>query len=150
MTLLASDIARRIQQPDEDPVRVLNRVRNWTKFGLLKPAGEANPGGGRACVYPESALLEAMLLQELINAGMPAVSMRPILDKIQDAVSPAKLAKQDSDQTLLILGKHRSSSNVINVWLRSPEEFAKLVGKHECALFYILNLKPLRDRLIAA
>jgi hypothetical protein len=57
----------------ELPIRVLSRVRNWTKMVLLKPEGDAHPGGGRACVYSEEALLDAALLQMFHAAGINAV-----------------------------------------------------------------------------
>ena len=152
MPLLASDIARRLRQPGEDPVRVLNRIRNWTKFGLLTPAGEAHPGGGRACQYSDATLLDAMIIQELVNAGIPAVSVGSVLEQIKSDAPQlfgASFTKLH-DRTLLILGKAYSGSNAINVWLRSPTGFAKLAEKQSrCSLYYVIDIEKLRDRLNA-
>jgi len=152
--LLASDIARRVRRgKHEDLVRVLNRIRNWTKFGLLKPVGEIHPGGGRACQYSEGALLDAMIIQELVNAGLSAVSeVGQVLELIKSKVPrlfTSSFAKRESDQTLLILGKVYSGSNVTNVWLRSPAGFAELHAKRLCSLYYVIDLEKIRERLNA-
>ena len=150
-TFLASDIAKRVRRGDEDPVRVLNRVRNWTKLGLLEPAGDAHPGGGRPCVYSEGALLDAMLLQELVDAGVDAVRAAPILEQIKrDAPNLfiASLTKL-SNKTLLVIGKEYSNSKVLNISLRSPDSLAKLASMHALSFFYIIDIERLRDRLNA-
>jgi hypothetical protein len=147
--LLATDIARRVRQDKEDLARVLNRIRNWTKFGLLTPIGELHPGGGRACQYDEGALLDAMILQELVNAGIPAVSVGPVLEQIKAELPQlftAAFTKREGER-LLILGKAYSGSNTINVWMRPPAELAKLVARHQCSLYYVIDLEKIRERL---
>ena len=67
-----SDIAQKIKRHDEELVQAITRVRNWTKEGLLKPSGKANPGTGRARGYSKRALINAVLMQALVNTGISA------------------------------------------------------------------------------
>jgi hypothetical protein len=152
-TFVASEIAQRIQGPNESPVRVLNRVRNWTKMGLLPPTGEAHPGGGRACVYYEGALLDAMILQELVvDIGLGAIEAAEILKEIKSkapALFKVPLDKSHRDRTLLALYKHRGSSSVLHVGLLTPDNFKKLFEKHLAGSFRVLDIAVLHDRLEA-
>src|SRR5690242_8780479 len=76
-TLTVRDIAERVQRPGEDLGAVVDRLRNWTKEGLLEPIGERNPGTGRKRLYPEQTIIDAALLTVLTEAvGMPAVRTR--------------------------------------------------------------------------
>ena len=67
-----SDIAEKIKRPDEDLGQATTRVRNWTKEGLLKPSGKANPGSGRARKHSKATLRDAVLMQALVNVGISA------------------------------------------------------------------------------
>jgi hypothetical protein len=63
--LTAGEIAERIQQEGEDVRAISERLRHWTKEGLLKPLGKKNPGTGRRHRYPERALVDAAILSRL-------------------------------------------------------------------------------------
>ena len=63
--LTAGEIAVRIQEPGEDLKVIAERLRTWTKEGLLKPIGKRNPGTGRHHQYPKRALLDAAILSKL-------------------------------------------------------------------------------------
>jgi DNA-binding transcriptional MerR regulator len=72
-----SQIAERIRAPGEALNTVADRLRNWTKEGLLRPIGQKNPGTGRHRRYSESALIDALVLHVLADVvGMPAVKAR--------------------------------------------------------------------------
>jgi hypothetical protein len=72
--ITVSEIAEQIRGRDEDLTVVIDRLRNWTKEGLLRPLGEKNPGTGRKRRYPETAIIDAMLLTVLTDQiGMAAV-----------------------------------------------------------------------------
>lgn len=64
-TFTVGEIAERIREPDEALVTVVDRLRNFTKEGLLKPIGSRNPGTGRKRRYPETALIDAAILSKL-------------------------------------------------------------------------------------
>lgn len=63
--LTAGEIAARIQEPGEDLRAITERLRSWTKEGLLKPVGKRKPGTGRHHQYPESAVVSAAILSKL-------------------------------------------------------------------------------------
>jgi hypothetical protein len=119
-------------------------------MGLLPPTGEAHPGGGRACLYSEDALLEAMLLQGLVDFGLVAVEARKILDQIR-AEEPnlfdVPITKPRRGRTLLVIGKAYSTSNALNVSLRSPDELAKFIEKRLLSDYHVIDIEKLHDRL---
>jgi hypothetical protein len=64
--LTAGEIAERIRESDDEDLRVIGeRLRHWTRSGLLKPIGEQNPGTGHHLRYPERALVDAAILSRL-------------------------------------------------------------------------------------
>jgi hypothetical protein len=71
--LTVRDIAKRIRRDDEDLEVVVARLRNWTKEGLLQFSGDKHPGTGRARLYPEYAVIDALVLGGLTAIGIPAV-----------------------------------------------------------------------------
>jgi hypothetical protein len=79
-TLTVSEIAERIRRPHEDMRAAGDRIRNWTREGLLNPVGEKHPGTGKVRRYPQSALLEAAFLQVITDCtGVAAVAAGELL-----------------------------------------------------------------------
>jgi DNA-binding transcriptional MerR regulator len=70
MALTVADIAELIRRPDADKAAVIERVRSWTKEGLLEPAGDRNPGTGRPRLYDESAAYDAAILNAMADLGL--------------------------------------------------------------------------------
>ena len=64
-SITVGDIARRIREPGEELSAVIDRLRNWTKEGLIKPVGDRSPGTGRKRLYPERAIIDAAILSRL-------------------------------------------------------------------------------------
>jgi hypothetical protein len=71
--LTVRDVAKRIRRDDEDLEVVVNRLRNWTKEGLLQFLGDKHPGTGKTRLYPEYAVIDALVLSALTAIGIPAV-----------------------------------------------------------------------------
>lgn len=100
-TFTVKEIAEKIQRPMESPQAAIDRLRNWTKEGLIKPAGERHPGTGRARRYSEKAFFDAVLLQILTDClGIPAVSAAPILKTAKKHVGV-----QPNRASFLIIGR---------------------------------------------
>ena len=56
-TITAKDIAEKIKKPGEKRQVAVDRLKNWTREGLLKPTGEKHPGKGRfPPIFPERSL----------------------------------------------------------------------------------------------
>ena len=76
--LTVRDIAAFIQRPGESLTTAIDRLRNWTDMGIIKPEGPKRPGTGRKRHYSVYALLDAVLLQALVDAlGDRAASLFP-------------------------------------------------------------------------
>jgi DNA-binding transcriptional MerR regulator len=71
--ITVKEVAERICRPHEDMAAVIDRLRNWTKEGLLQPSGERNPGTGRKRRYSEQTVIDAMILSAFAEWGIPAV-----------------------------------------------------------------------------
>ena len=69
MALTVAELADVIRRPDADRAAVIERLRTWTDAGLLKPAGEQNPGTGRARHYDRATIYDAAILNSLADAG---------------------------------------------------------------------------------
>jgi DNA-binding transcriptional MerR regulator len=100
MTLTVGEVARRIQGPDEDFAVVVDRLRNWTKEGLLKPIGDKNPGTGRARRYSEGSVIDALVLSTLTEAlNIPAVEVAKMRDAEKKTVLQlARMAAERFDE----------------------------------------------------
>jgi hypothetical protein len=105
-TVTVKDIAERIRREDENLTNVIDRLRNWTKEGLLSAAGDKHPGTGRSRHYPSSAILEALLLTVLTDAvGMPATKARAFAAAFDLA---KKWLKSDPGTShLMVIGRSR-------------------------------------------
>jgi hypothetical protein len=81
-TLTVSEIAEKIRRPHEDMRAAGDRIRNWTREGLLDPVGDKHPGTGKVRKYPQSALMEAAFLQVITDCtGVAAVAAGGLLDE---------------------------------------------------------------------
>jgi hypothetical protein len=105
-TVTVSEIAGRIWRPGDNmtEAQLVERIRAWTKEGLLVPVGEKNPGTGRHRRYPYSAVPEAMLLKVLSDAigRMQGIKSRAFGELLQAAKD--ELANNPAGGKLLIVG----------------------------------------------
>jgi DNA-binding transcriptional MerR regulator len=79
VTLTVSDIAQRIVKPGMDKARLVERLRHWTREGLLSPIGERRPGTGRHRRYSESAVFDAAVLSALADRGIQVGVLHTVL-----------------------------------------------------------------------
>src|SRR5215208_1793104 len=111
-----SEVARKIRRPDETVKQAVTRVRNWTKEGLLKPHGKAKPGTGRARKYSNVAMLEAVLMQALVNSGFSATRSSVLIRQMAETS-----ALDDRNESVLLLGRDDAESKV-HMQLCAPHE----------------------------
>jgi hypothetical protein len=147
-TLTVRDLANRIHRRDEDPSAVIERIRHWTREGLLIPRGEKNPGTGRHRKYPETALEFALILNELADLGIHvgaarkfifpnATTMRAGLQKAFDA------ARSGSEIVYLIFPRFEHDRPQPPYTLRGDHELGRLATEATV----VLNLTKLFKRL---
>jgi hypothetical protein len=68
--LSARDIAKAISGSEEGQSLVFERVRHWTREGLLPLTGDKHPGTGRKRLFGNDALAIARVLNELAEHGI--------------------------------------------------------------------------------
>jgi hypothetical protein len=140
-TVSVKEIAQRVRGPNESLQTAIDRVRNWTKEGLIKTAGEAHPGKGRARQYDEWAMIDAALLQVLTECtGMPAVKVEPMLGAARE-----HLMKNwpRTKRTLLVIGQSRDGNFTISGG--SIEKLATYLNASPQDTYTLIDLKRLVD-----
>jgi DNA-binding transcriptional MerR regulator len=70
LTFTVSEIAAMLEDAPERRPTLVERIRHWTREGLLRPIGEKNPGTGRHRAYEADALIDVAVLNLLANLGM--------------------------------------------------------------------------------
>jgi hypothetical protein len=138
-----SEIAQRIKRPDEEIGQTITRVRNWTKEGLLKPVGDANPGTGKAREYSKESLVDALLLDTFIQCfGSSAVSVPFRLPFIRYA-----FLKPDHRDHFLIIGRFIGREDDYKIKAVPPSDVASYIRSSGCDGYMILNIAAAVKRL---
>jgi DNA-binding transcriptional MerR regulator len=88
---------------------MFERVRHWTREGLLSPAGEKNPGTGRARLYDESAFRKARVLNSLTECGLTVRNLHVISNFLDSKADEwmTKPATGSCDLVYLVIQKFR-------------------------------------------
>ena len=129
-TLTAQDIGEHIQQPRESLTAAVDRFRNWTKMGLIKPTGERHPGTGHKKRYAKAVLLEAVLMQSLLNlTERPAVDLAGIVKGILVVLEHGGAFSFDQDSS-----RYTVELKGLSLTIRTSQNPHSWMG---------LNLKPL-------
>jgi DNA-binding transcriptional MerR regulator len=89
-TLTVGQIVEQLSPVAPDAAAMSERIRHWTREGLLLPVNQHHAGTGRHRRYSPHATYEAAILNALATAGLQLVS-RPY---IQPALSHARAALQ--------------------------------------------------------
>jgi hypothetical protein len=95
-TLTVGQIVEQLSAVAPDPVAISERIRHWTREGILVPVDQHHAGTGRHRRYSSDTGYEAAVLNSLANAGLHLVS-RPY---IQDALRHARAALQKWRQAI--------------------------------------------------
>ncbi|MDN5003989.1 MerR family transcriptional regulator [Bradyrhizobium sp. GCM10027634] len=143
-TYSVTEIAEKIGLPGEDLRVVGDRIRNWTREGLLKPVGEKNPGTGRSRQYPETALLDALLLTALTESvGLQVVKVHGFAEIFDHARQYLK--SQSKSSTLLVIARDARSGSYVSV--QRPDTLGKFIANSAVDAHIVINLAQLRERL---
>src|SRR5258705_8737879 len=71
--LTVRKIAELIRRPHEDVGTVVDRIRGWADVGLLKVEGDQFPGTGKKRLYSPAAIVDALVMTALTDAGLAAI-----------------------------------------------------------------------------
>jgi DNA-binding transcriptional MerR regulator len=106
--LTAKEIADRLASSSEGARLLFERIRHWSREGLLSPAGQKNPGTGRSRLYDESAARKARALNSLTECGITIRELR-VASEFLDSVANQWLTKPagPSDLVYLVIQKFR-------------------------------------------
>jgi hypothetical protein len=92
-TLTVGQIAEQLGTATTDVVATRERLRHWTREGLLSPVARHHSGTGTRRGYDPSSVYDAAILNAVARAGLHIVS-RPYL---LDALSMARQARQQRE-----------------------------------------------------
>jgi hypothetical protein len=79
MRFTVGQIARALAAEQKHRRPLMERIRHWTREGLIKPVGEKNPGTGRHRRYDENALAQVAVLDALAGLGLQIGGQREVL-----------------------------------------------------------------------
>jgi DNA-binding transcriptional MerR regulator len=85
MPFTVSEIARRLASPERQTT-LRERIRHWTREGLVHPIGEKNPGTGRHRLYEESVLVDVAILNALAGLGVQVRNLNEVLDRANELI----------------------------------------------------------------
>ena len=86
---------------------LFDRVRHWTREGLLTPVGDKNPGTGRSRFYDETAVIKARVLNSLTECGMTVRNLHVVSNFLDSTVDKWWSATGSSDPLFLAIQKRR-------------------------------------------
>lgn len=67
------EIADRVRRDHETTKTVIDRIRSWADYGILRPVGEKHPGTGKKRRYGADTIVDATLLTAITDLGLAAV-----------------------------------------------------------------------------
>jgi hypothetical protein len=142
--LTARDIAKHIQRPGESLIAAVDRLRTWTKMGIIKPSGERHPGTGRKKRYSKPALLQAVLLQTLTDCfGSSAVSLRSLVEQVLKEVRQGQLFEPGVHVLVLSRLHDAEAMSIARVTLKDLERY---ISKSDLDVHTVLDLPKFFDR----
>jgi DNA-binding transcriptional MerR regulator len=104
-----SGLAARLNAENAAVQPLFERIRHWTREGLLSPAGEKNPGTGRARFYDETEFRKARVLNSLTECGFTVRHLRAVINflDIHSAEWLTKTASRPGERVYLVIQKLR-------------------------------------------
>jgi hypothetical protein len=75
-TVTIGQIAQAISRFSPDPSGLLERLRHWSRLGVIAIADQLHAGTGKHVLYPRSAILDAAFVCVLAQFGLPIASQR--------------------------------------------------------------------------
>jgi DNA-binding transcriptional MerR regulator len=83
-TLTVSKIAEILERQPRRQITLVERIRHWTREGLIRPIGQKNPGTGRHRQYNEFVLLDVGVLNVLANLGFQVGQQQSVVKQVKE------------------------------------------------------------------
>ena len=143
-TVSVNELAEQVRRgPDEDVRIAADRVRSWTREGLLTTVGEKNPGTGKSRQYHRKALVEAALLQALTETMRISVAnIRPVFVDVKKHAATVM-----NDPGGLVVLSRTPDKWVIDSTTRS--ELSSFVEENPAEAHTIIDLSLLFARVLS-
>jgi hypothetical protein len=142
--LTAGQVAQYIRRSDEPLSAAIARFRNWEKTGIIKAAGDSNPGTGRKKQYHSGAVLRAVLLQTLIDTfGSSAVSLSDLTGEIGALIGSARWQRE---YELLVLTRPRGAPR-FTIRSVKPGQLRNYISGSSVDIHIVIDVKRLFDRI---
>jgi DNA-binding transcriptional MerR regulator len=158
MPLTVSEIAHRLAEPERRNA-LRERIRHWTREGLVKPIGEKNPGTGRHRLYEESVLVDVAILNALAGLGIQVRAQHEVLFNVKKYLKDwpkewDQAAKDDYNLILLELSnvggdEPRVRLQFVNLIDRSKGAYKMYPQPNATASLYI-NVTRIQAQLSSA
>jgi hypothetical protein len=143
-TLTVSDIAQRVQRPGEELRTAVDRVRNWTKEGLLKPIGDIHPGTGRKKQYSEKAAVRAMILQAISDAtGGRAVYLAHMLEFVETELR----RHRGQRDTIFAMSRKAGGGGKFHLSTWNAKKFGQGILESQADIHIVLNPNRILDQM---
>ena len=120
-TLVVSDIAAHLAPIAPDVPNTVQRIRHWTREGMLRPIeSSAHAGPGNHRLYGDSAVYSAAFLHVLTATGLPVShsrflkSIMPMVDAAAAQWHAARQEKRTAKLESLVLGVSADGTIQIN------------------------------------
>lgn len=78
-----SDLAEALSPITPDTAATAQRIRHWTREGVLRPAAQEHAGRGKHRQYSTDAVYEAAVLQVMTSSGLPVAYSLFIPDALE-------------------------------------------------------------------
>lgn len=126
MPLTVSQIAERVIGADETrKAALIERVRHWTREGLLTPEGDRNPGTGVHRSYDNSIVYDVAILCALADQGLTVGRQRLLMVATVHVQKAKKLwAKKGKSAKMLYL-------EIANFGDPNPQSATEAIFLHE-------------------
>jgi hypothetical protein len=93
---VVSDLAAIAGMPEPMLPLMIERVRHWTREGLLEPVDTLLTGTGHHRRYPEEAAFSVLVLNTLANFGVQLAAKKKV---IADALDKLRIARKRWERT---------------------------------------------------
>ena len=138
------ELAELIKTPDEKLAVAINRLRNWTREGLLKTSGDKNPGTGSRRLYRETALADAVALQALTDTvGLPAVEAAKLIRKDLEKVRTYFLDPNHIEH-VLVFGK---SADGWSAGALKLKDLPSHINRMKLDTYIVVDMNRIIDRI---
>jgi DNA-binding transcriptional MerR regulator len=148
-TVTVGEIAQRVQTIGPNPASTIERIRHWTREGLLIPADQHHAGSGKHRRYATESVYDAAILTVIANAGLPLVSqtyLHKALPLARGALRKWIRVRRKNQDIMLFLEISQTASETGSRSVRIHEGAVKHDSSAELSI--IINLSQIFTRVV--